>query len=132
MLINQLRKMHQIVKKWLSDFCSIQRVKKATWLDEVHFARIVFSLKDMILDMGRVCNKDTSTKFISFYKLMTFFLLWLLPGQFLIQLSPPLSCCSVSNTYCWWNTSYWIIEKLYILQARYKSATLIFLNLLAK
>ena len=76
--------MHQIVKKWLSDFCPIQRVKKATWLDEVHFARIVFSLKDMSLDMSRVCNKDISTKFFSFYKLMTFFLLWLLPGQFLI------------------------------------------------
>ena len=65
--------MYQIVKKWLSDFCTIQRVKKVTWLDEFHFARIVFCLKDMSLDMGRVCNQDTSTKFISFYKLMTFF-----------------------------------------------------------
>ena len=50
-------------------------MEKVTVLDDFEdlFAPIVFCLEEMSLNMGRVCNQDTSTKTTSFYKLMISF-----------------------------------------------------------
>ena len=55
-------------EKKLSDFCPTQWVEKVTRLDNFEdiFAPIVFCLEEMILNMGRICNQDTSAKATSF------------------------------------------------------------------
>ena len=62
-------------KKKFFDFCPTRWVKKVTGLDDFEnlFAPIVFCLEEMSLNLGRVCNQDTSAKATSFYKLITFF-----------------------------------------------------------
>ena len=59
----------------MSDFCPTRWVEKVTGLDDFEdlFAPIVFCLEEMSLNIGRVCNQDTSAKATSFYKLMTSF-----------------------------------------------------------
>ena len=59
----------------MSDFCHTRWVEKVTGLNDFEdlFAPIVICLEEMSLTMGHVYNKDTSTKNISFYKLMTSF-----------------------------------------------------------
>ena len=57
--------MHQILKKkHLSDYCPTRWVEKVTGLDNFEdlFAPIVFCLEEMSLNIGRVCNQDTSAK----------------------------------------------------------------------
>ena len=76
MLINSIKKhAPDPQKKTLSDFCPSRWVEKVTRLDDFEdlFAPIVFCFEEMSLNMGRVCNQDTSAKAISFYKLMTSF-----------------------------------------------------------
>ena len=76
MLINSIKEhAPDPQKKRLSDFCPTRWVEKVTGLDDFEnlFAQIVFCLEEMSLNMGRVCNQDTSAKATSFYKLMTSF-----------------------------------------------------------
>ena len=77
MLINSIIKEHAShpQKTKLSDFCPNRWVEKVTGLDdfEVLFAPIVFCFEEMSMNMGSVCNQDTSAKANSFYKLMAFF-----------------------------------------------------------
>ena len=77
MLINSIIKEHapHPQKTKLSDFCPNQWVEKVAGLDdfEVLFALIVFCYEEMSMNMGSVCNQDTSAKANSFYKLMAFF-----------------------------------------------------------
>ena len=68
--------MQRILKKRkLFDLCPTWWVEKVTGLDDFEdlFAAIVFCLEEMSLNIGRVCNQDTSAKATSFYKLMTSF-----------------------------------------------------------
>ena len=55
--------------------CPTRWVEKVTGLDDFEdpFAPIIFCLEEMRLNMGHVCNQDTSVKATSFYKLMIFF-----------------------------------------------------------
>ena len=57
------------------DFCPTRWVEKVTGLDDFEdlFAPIVFYLEEMNLNMGHVCNQDTSARATLFYKLMTSF-----------------------------------------------------------
>ena len=77
MLINSIIKEHapDPQKKKLSDFCPTRWVEKVTGLDDFEdlFAPIVFCFEEMSMNMGCLCNQDTSAKANSFYKLMTFF-----------------------------------------------------------
>ena len=76
MLINSIKEhAPDSQKKKLSDFCPTRWVEKVTGLDDFEdlFAPIVFCLEEMSLNIGRVCNQDTSAKATSFYKLMTSF-----------------------------------------------------------
>ena len=76
MLINSIKEhAPDSQKKKLSDFCSTRWVEKVTGLDNLEdlFAPIVLYLEEMSLNMGRVCNEDTSAKTTSFYKLMASF-----------------------------------------------------------
>ena len=59
----------------MPDFCPTRWVEKVTGLDDFEnlFAPIAFCLEEMSLNMGRVCNQDTSAIATSFYKLMTSF-----------------------------------------------------------
>ena len=59
----------------MSDFCPTRWIEKVTGLDDFEdlFAPIVFCLEEMSLNIGRVCNQDTSAKATLFYKLMTSF-----------------------------------------------------------
>ena len=76
MLINSIKEhAPDSQKKKLSDFCPTRWVEKVTGLDDFEdlFAPVVFCLEGMSLDIGRVCNPDTSAKATSFYKLITSF-----------------------------------------------------------
>ena len=78
MLINSIKKHSPescLIRLKLSDFCPTHWVEKVTGLNDFEdlFAPIVICLEEMSLTMGHVYNKDTSTKNISFYKLMTSF-----------------------------------------------------------
>ena len=59
----------------LSNFCPTRWVKKVTGLDDFQdfFAAIVFCFEEMSMNIGFVCNQDTSAKATSFYKLMASF-----------------------------------------------------------
>ena len=59
----------------MSEFSPTGWVEKVIGLDNFEdlFAPIVFCLEEMSLDMGCVCNQDTSAKATSFYKLITSF-----------------------------------------------------------
>ena len=88
MLINSVKE-HADSQKRLSDFCPPRWVEKVTGLDDFEdlLVPIVFRLEEMSLNLGRVCNQDTSAKPTSFNKLTTFFdfpSFWLSLGQFLI------------------------------------------------
>ena len=68
--------MHQILKKSVFFyFCPTRWLEKLIGLNEFEdlFAPTVFCLEEMSLNMGCLCNQDTSTKAISFYKLITSF-----------------------------------------------------------
>ena len=61
--------MHHILKKkMLSDFCPTRWVEKVTGLDDFEelLAPVLFCLEEMSLNMGRVCNQDTSANATSF------------------------------------------------------------------
>ena len=60
-------------KKKVSDFCPTRWVEKVRGLDDIEdlFAPIVFCPEEMSLNIGRVCNQDTSAKATLFYKVMT-------------------------------------------------------------
>ena len=78
MLINSIKKHSPescLIRLKLSDFCPTHWVEKVTGLNDFEdlFAPIVFCLEEMSLNIGRVCNQDTSAKATSFYKLMTSF-----------------------------------------------------------
>ena len=76
MLINSIKEhAPDSQKKKLFDFCPTRWVEKVTGLDDFEdfFAPIVFCLEEMSLNMGHVCNQDTSEKATSFYKLMASF-----------------------------------------------------------
>ena len=77
MLINSIIKEHvpNPQKKKLPDFCPTRWVEKVTGLDDFEdlFAPIVFCFEEMSMNMGSVCNQDTSAKANSFYKLMASF-----------------------------------------------------------
>ena len=76
MLINSIKKhAPDSQRKRLSNFCPTQWVEKVTRLDDFEnlFAPIVFCLEEMSLNMGCVCNQDTSAKATVFYKLMASF-----------------------------------------------------------
>ena len=62
-------------KKNFSDICPTRWVEKLTGLDDFEdiFAPIVFCFEEMSMNMGSVCNQDTSEKANSFYKSMAFF-----------------------------------------------------------
>ena len=62
-------------KRKLKDVCSTRWVGRITGLDDFKelFIPIVFSLEQMSLSMGRICNQDTLTKALSYYKLLTSF-----------------------------------------------------------
>ena len=62
-------------KKKLKDICRTRWAERITGLDDFEelFIPIVFCLEQMILNVGRICNQDTSTKALSYYKLLTFF-----------------------------------------------------------
>ena len=97
--------MHQILKKRLSDFCSIRWVENVTGLTDFEdlFAPIVFCIEEMSLNTGHVCNQVTSAKPTSFDKLLNsfdIFSLWLSIDQFFTLLPPPLSAAGSSNRYC--------------------------------
>ena len=59
----------------MSDFCPTRWVKKVTGLDDFQdlFAPIVFCFEEISMNIGSVCNQDTSEKATSFYKLMASF-----------------------------------------------------------
>ena len=69
MLINSIKE-HALdsEKKKLPDFCPIRWVEKVTGLDDSEdlFATVEFCLEEMSLNMGSVCNQDTSAKATSF------------------------------------------------------------------
>ena len=76
MLINSVEEYaRDSQKKKLFDFRPTRWVEKLTGLDDFEhlFVPIVFCLEEMSLNMGRVCNQDTSAKATSFYKSMTSF-----------------------------------------------------------
>ena len=52
----------------LSDFCPSRWVEKVTGLDDFEelLAPVLFCLEEMSLNMGRVCNQDTSANATSF------------------------------------------------------------------
>ena len=62
-------------KKTLKDVSRTRWVERITGLDgfEELFIPIVFCLKQMSLNVGRICNQGTSTKALSHYKLLTSF-----------------------------------------------------------
>ena len=62
-------------KKKLKDVCRTRWVERITGLDDFEelFIPIVFCLEQMSLNVGRICNQDTSTKALSYYKLLTSF-----------------------------------------------------------
>ena len=62
-------------KKKLKDVCRTRWVERITGLDDFEelFISIVFCLEQMSLNVGRVCNQDTSTNALSYYKLLTSF-----------------------------------------------------------
>ena len=65
MLINSLKEhAPDYQKKWFSDFCLTRWVEKVTRLDEFEdiFNPIVFCLEEISLNMGPVCNQDTSAE----------------------------------------------------------------------
>ena len=62
-------------KKKLKDVCRNRWAERITGLDDFEelFIPIVFCLEQMNLNVGRICNQDTSTKALSCYKLLTSF-----------------------------------------------------------
>ena len=62
-------------KKKLKDVCRTRWVERITGLDDFQelFIPIVFYLEQTSLNEGRICNQDTSTKALSYYKLLTSF-----------------------------------------------------------
>ena len=73
MLINSIKEhAPDSQKRKLSDFCPTRWVEKVTGLDDFEdlFAPIVFCFEEMSMNMGSVCNQDTSAKANSFYKSM--------------------------------------------------------------
>ena len=62
-------------KKKLKDVCHTRWTERITGLDDFEelFIPIVFCLEQMSLNVGRICNQDTSTKALSYYKLLTSF-----------------------------------------------------------
>ena len=63
MLINSIKEhAPDSQKKKLSDFCPTRWVEKVTGLDYFMdlFASIVLCLEEKSLNMGRLCNQDTS------------------------------------------------------------------------
>ena len=62
-------------KKKLKDVCRTRWAERITGLDDFEelFIPIVFCLEQMSLNVGRICNQDTSTKALSYYKLLTSF-----------------------------------------------------------
>ena len=62
-------------KKKLKDVCRTRWADRITGLDDFEelFIPIVFCLEQMSLNVGRICNQDTSTKALSYYKLLTSF-----------------------------------------------------------
>ena len=76
MLINSIKEhAPDSQKKKLSDFYPTRWVEKVTGLHDFEdlFAPIVFCYTEMSLNMGRVCNQETSAMATSFYKLMASF-----------------------------------------------------------
>ena len=59
--------------KEISYFLKFSEPRQKIGLDDFEdlFAPIVFCLEEMSLNIGHVCNQDTSAKATSFYKLMT-------------------------------------------------------------
>ena len=57
------------------DVCRTRWVERITGLDDFEelFIPIVFCLEQMSLNVGRIFNQDTSTKALSYYKLLTSF-----------------------------------------------------------
>ena len=70
MFINSVKEHAPDSQKKLSDFYPTRWAVKITGLDgfEDLFGSIVFCLEEMSLNMGRVCNQDTSAKATSSYK----------------------------------------------------------------
>ena len=62
-------------KKKLKDICRTRWVERITGLDDFEelFIPIVFCLEQMSLNVDRIFNQDTSTKALSYYKLLTSF-----------------------------------------------------------
>ena len=62
-------------KKKLKDVCRTRWAERITGLDDFEelFIPIVFCLEQMSLNVGHICNQDTSTKALSYYKLLTSF-----------------------------------------------------------
>ena len=76
MLINSMKEhVPDSQKKEAVCFCPTRWVEKVTGLDDFEdlFAPVVFCLEEMSLNIGPVCNQDTSAKATSFYKLMASF-----------------------------------------------------------
>ena len=63
------------IKKKLKDICCTRWVERITGLDDFEelFIPIVFCLEQMSLNVDRIFNQDTSTKALSYYKLLTSF-----------------------------------------------------------
>ena len=59
----------------LKNVCHTRWVEQITGLDDLEdlFVSIVFCLESMSVNEERVCNKETSTKASSFYKLIASF-----------------------------------------------------------
>ena len=62
-------------KKKLKDVCRTRWAERIRGLDDFEelFIPIVFCLEQMSLNVGRICNQNTSTKALSYYKLLTSF-----------------------------------------------------------
>ena len=62
-------------KRKLKDVCRPRWVGRIAGLYDFKelFIPMVFSLEQMSLNMGRICNQDTSTKALLYYKLLTSF-----------------------------------------------------------
>ena len=63
------------LKKKLKNFCRTRWVEQITGLEDFEdlYISIVFCLESMSVNEGRVCNRETSTKASSFYKLIASF-----------------------------------------------------------
>ena len=62
-------------KKKLKDVCCTRWAERITGLDDFEelFIPIFFCLEQMSLNVGCICNQDTTTKALSYYKLLTSF-----------------------------------------------------------